>query len=157
MEQRVDEDGKNEGPAVMVGIEVEPIGNITSRESGQTSIWSLSTRELGYQAKGAKQMTGETKATAPRTRATATPGAAPHTPTDWAAIHWRPNRSTIGCHAYCWLWLCSRQGLGRTDTRRGCSARSRPAVAMRPAGRWKGSVSDGTCQRPGLWRVMNLS
>ncbi len=89
MEQRVDEDGKSEGPAVMVGIEVEPIGNITSRESGQTSIWSLSTRELGYQAKGAKQMTGETKATAPRTRAAATPGAAPHTPTDWHAIHWR--------------------------------------------------------------------
>ncbi len=89
MEQRVDEDGKSEGPAVMVGIEVEPIGNITSRESGQTSIWSLSTRELGYQAKGAKQMMGETKATAPRTRAIATPGAAPHTPTDWHAIHWR--------------------------------------------------------------------
>src|SRR5262249_9105514 len=89
MKQRVDEDGESEGPAVMDGIEVEPMGNITSRESGQTSIWSLSTRELGYQANGAKQMTGALKRTVPRATAGVAASAATHTPTDWHAIPWR--------------------------------------------------------------------
>src|SRR5215510_7529773 len=89
MEQRVNEDGKSEGTAVMDGTEVEPIGNITSRESGQTSIWSLSTRERGYQAQGAKQMTGATTTTVPRAGVGVAPGAAPHLPTDWHAIPWR--------------------------------------------------------------------
>jgi hypothetical protein len=37
---RVWEDGESEGRSVVERIEVEPPGDITSRESGQTSIWS---------------------------------------------------------------------------------------------------------------------
>ena len=37
MEWQVGESRKSKRPAVMVGIEVEPLGNITSRASGQTS------------------------------------------------------------------------------------------------------------------------
>ncbi len=44
MELRVWEDGASECRPVIGRIEVEPFGNITSRESGQTSIWSLITR-----------------------------------------------------------------------------------------------------------------
>jgi len=39
------EEGKSEGRAVMVRIGVAVKANITSRESGQTSLWSLITRE----------------------------------------------------------------------------------------------------------------
>src|SRR2546426_4361655 len=38
-------------------IGVAPIGKITPRESGQTSIWSCITRELGQPLKERKQMT----------------------------------------------------------------------------------------------------
>jgi len=41
---RVEEDGKSEGCPVMGQIGVEPKGNITPRESGQTSIGSFITR-----------------------------------------------------------------------------------------------------------------
>jgi hypothetical protein len=44
MELRVKEDGESECQAVMARIEVEAQTNITSRESGQTSIWSFITR-----------------------------------------------------------------------------------------------------------------
>ncbi len=43
---RAKEDGKSESRSVMERIGVKPKGNITPRESGQTSIWSLVTREL---------------------------------------------------------------------------------------------------------------
>jgi hypothetical protein len=42
----VKEDGKSEGRSVTERIGIEPRGNIIPRESGQTSIWSLITREL---------------------------------------------------------------------------------------------------------------
>jgi hypothetical protein len=47
MRLRVEEDGKSEGRPVMGRIGVEPQGNITPRESGQTSIGSLITRKVG--------------------------------------------------------------------------------------------------------------
>jgi len=42
----VKEEGESESRTVMVRIGVELCGNITPRESGQTSLWSLVTREL---------------------------------------------------------------------------------------------------------------
>ncbi len=41
---RVKEDGRSEGCAEMAQIGVELLDNITLRESGQTSIWSLVAR-----------------------------------------------------------------------------------------------------------------
>ena len=54
---RAEEDGKSEGRSVMERIGVKLKGNITPRESGPTSIWSLVTRELEKPAKKTKQMT----------------------------------------------------------------------------------------------------
>ena len=44
MKVRVEECGKSESCSVMRQIGVEPRGNITLRESGQTSTWSFFTR-----------------------------------------------------------------------------------------------------------------
>jgi RNA-directed DNA polymerase len=75
---RVQDGGKSERCSVMEQIGVAPYGNITPRESGQTSTWSLITRELDQSTKEATQMT------------TAAPvGAASHAPLDWHAINWR--------------------------------------------------------------------
>ena len=52
--RRVEEDGGSEGRA---GNGADRGCDITPRESGPTSIWSLSTRELGQPAQEAKQMT----------------------------------------------------------------------------------------------------
>jgi hypothetical protein len=41
---RIEEDGESERPLVMKGIGVAPWGNITPRESAQTSVWSFITR-----------------------------------------------------------------------------------------------------------------
>jgi hypothetical protein len=41
----------------MEGIEVEPTGNITPRESALTSVWSCITRDLGQPRKERRQMT----------------------------------------------------------------------------------------------------
>jgi len=41
------EGGESECLSVMEGIGVEPTGDITPRESGQTSTWSLVTRKPG--------------------------------------------------------------------------------------------------------------
>jgi hypothetical protein len=47
MELRVKDDGKSECHSVMGWIRVEFfLNNITLRESGQTSLWSLVTRKL---------------------------------------------------------------------------------------------------------------
>jgi RNA-directed DNA polymerase len=70
---------KSECRSVMERIEVEPTGNIISRESGQTSIWSFFTRELGQLTKEAMQMTAEQQAA----------GAASHKKMDWHAINWQ--------------------------------------------------------------------
>ncbi len=47
MEVRDREEGTSEGPAVMAGIGVEPLATSPRHESGQTSLWSLGTREPG--------------------------------------------------------------------------------------------------------------
>ena len=54
---RVREGGGSERRPVMGRIGIEPKGDITPRESEQTSDWSLVTRELGKPAKEAMQMT----------------------------------------------------------------------------------------------------
>jgi hypothetical protein len=51
------EDGRSERHPVMGWIGVAPTGKITPRASGQTSIWSCITRELGQPLKERKQMT----------------------------------------------------------------------------------------------------
>ncbi len=53
---RVEEDGRSEGWAVMAQIWVESLDNITLRESGLTSIWSLVARRSGNQLEETKQM-----------------------------------------------------------------------------------------------------
>jgi hypothetical protein len=88
MGQRVHEEGASEGRAVIVRIGVAPTGNITPRESGQTSLWSLSTRELDQLAQEAKQMTASPgRAAAQAVRQTVT-GAASRETVDWHAIDW---------------------------------------------------------------------
>jgi len=54
---RVWEGGKSECLPVMGRIGVAPSGNITPRESGQTSTWLLVTRKLGKPPQEGKQMT----------------------------------------------------------------------------------------------------
>ena len=54
---RAEEDGRSEGHSVMEWIGVAPTGNITPRESGQTSIWSCITRDLGEPPEERRQMT----------------------------------------------------------------------------------------------------
>ena len=56
---RVKEGGKSECSFVMKEIEVTSQGNMTSRENGQTSTWSLITRKQGKPIKEEKQMTVE--------------------------------------------------------------------------------------------------
>ena len=66
MDLRVKEGGESERLSVMEGIGVEPTGsdrdrilwsNITSRANGQTSTWSLITRELEKPSGQGRQMT----------------------------------------------------------------------------------------------------
>jgi hypothetical protein len=58
--QRVEEDGKSESRPVMGRIGVAPReGNITPRESGQTSVGSLITGEFGEPTQEAEQMTAK--------------------------------------------------------------------------------------------------
>ena len=59
MQMRAKEDGKSEGHLVMRWIEVESEDNITSRESGQTSIGCLITREFGNPFQEECRMTGQ--------------------------------------------------------------------------------------------------
>ena len=69
---------------VMRRIDVEPKGNITSRESGQTSTWCLNTREFVKSVEEAKQMTANPIA-----------GAASHKDVDWHAINWQQAHETV--------------------------------------------------------------
>ena len=62
----------------MARIGVALPSKITPRESEQTSIWSLTTRELDEPAKEARQMTAVLPA-----------GAASHAEVDWHAIDWQ--------------------------------------------------------------------
>ena len=76
---RVEEGGKSEGRPVMERIGVESTGNITPRESGQTSIWSLITREFEKPTKEAKQMTADNNVLVQP----------PTMTVDWHAIDWQ--------------------------------------------------------------------
>ena len=51
------EDGRSERHPVMGWIGVEPMGNITPRESALTSVWSCITRDLGQPLEERRQMT----------------------------------------------------------------------------------------------------
>jgi RNA-directed DNA polymerase len=79
MRRRVAEDGASEGRPVIGRIPVELPGNITGRESGQTSIGSFLTREFGEPTEETLQMTAGCPA-----------GAVSHAPMDWRAIPWLP-------------------------------------------------------------------
>ena len=54
---REEEDGRSERHPVMGWIGVEPMGNITPRESALTSVWSCITRDLGQPLEERRQMT----------------------------------------------------------------------------------------------------
>ena len=81
---RVKEDGESERRAVMVRIRVAPSGNITRRESGQTSIWSFVTREFGEPTQETLQMTAGSPA-----------GAVSHPPMNRPAINWLKVRREV--------------------------------------------------------------
>jgi RNA-directed DNA polymerase len=74
---RVKEEGASEGRSVRERIPVEPHGNITGRESGQTSLGSFITREWGEPTQETLQMTAGAPA-----------GAVSRQPTDGPAINW---------------------------------------------------------------------
>jgi RNA-directed DNA polymerase len=76
---RVREDGGSQRRPVIGRIGVEPEGDITPRESGQTSVWSFITREPGQLIKETKQMTA----------AVMPAGAVSHREVNWHAIDWR--------------------------------------------------------------------
>jgi len=59
MGMRVEDGGESERRLVMRRIEVAPNGNITSRESGQTSTGSFITREFEEPSNRGKQMTAK--------------------------------------------------------------------------------------------------
>ena len=76
---RAKEDGKSESRLVMRRIGDAPLGKITPRESGQTSIWSFLTRKTELPTQETKRMTAvETQA-----------GAVPNGRIDWTTIDWR--------------------------------------------------------------------
>ena len=79
---RAEEDGRSEGHSVVEWIGVERPRNMTPRASGQTSIWSFITRELGQLLTERRQMT----AVATLTGALSTDLVAWHT-IDWYAVH----------------------------------------------------------------------
>ena len=70
------EDGRSESQPVMGRIGVEAKADIIPRESGQTSIWSIFTREHGEPSKEGKQMKAD---------ACAPPGGT----VDWRQIEWQ--------------------------------------------------------------------
>src|SRR2546423_11401558 len=80
MSQRVEDEGTSERRPVMGRTGVEPPGDITPRESGQTSLGSSVTREPWPTDSG-----GEADLSAGQTPAGAAPGLAP----DWHSIDWR--------------------------------------------------------------------
>ena len=80
MGRRVKEEGASECRSVMDRIRVEPPGDITLPESGQTSLWSSVTREPWPTDSGrqADMSAAETLA-----------GAAPDLAPDWHSINWK--------------------------------------------------------------------
>ncbi len=82
---RIEEDGESERSFVRKEIGVAPPGNITPRESGQTSVWSFITRTHDYPTEEEKQMTVEIPSTQEEGRPA---GASSHTDDTWDAIPW---------------------------------------------------------------------
>jgi hypothetical protein len=78
MAVRVEECGKSEGRPVMGWIGVEPQGDITPRESGQTSIRSFLTKEFDQPFQEEKQMTEQQHRL----------GASSHESATWHGIDW---------------------------------------------------------------------
>ena len=93
---RVRDRGGSEGRPVMGRIGVEPQGDITPRESGQTSARSLVTREFGKATKEARQMAGEPVRGGPRVGGSVlSPGAASHESDEWDQIDWHHAHQTV--------------------------------------------------------------
>ncbi len=78
----VKEDRESESQLVMRRIGLEPIGPITPRESGQTSNWSLITREHIEPLKRKKQMSTQV-------------GAHSRQSTGWQEINWPASCKTV--------------------------------------------------------------
>src|SRR6266699_2281955 len=85
MELRIEEDGESERSLVMKEIGVAPFGNITPRESGQTSVWSFITRTHEEPPQEEKQMTVETTLTQGEGKPA---GASSHADDNWDGIQW---------------------------------------------------------------------
>ena len=80
MGRRVKEEGERESWSVIDQIRVEPSGEITLPESGQTSLRSSVTREPRPTDRGRQ---------ADRSAAEMPAGAAPDVATDWHSINWK--------------------------------------------------------------------
>ena len=78
MALRGEDEGRSECRSVMEQIGVEPSGNITSRESGPTSLASFFTKESGKPTREARQMTAESSV-----------GAVSGAGVNWHAIDWQ--------------------------------------------------------------------
>lgn len=85
MELRIEEGGESERSLVIKGIGVALSGNITPRESGQTSVWSFITRTHEEPTQEEKQMTVEISSTKEEERPA---GASSHADDHWDAILW---------------------------------------------------------------------
>ncbi len=93
---RVRDRGGSEGRPVMERTGVEPQGDITPRESGQTSARSLVTREFGKATKEARQMAGERVRGGPRMGGFAlSPGATSHEADEWGQIDWHRTQQAV--------------------------------------------------------------
>jgi RNA-directed DNA polymerase len=93
MELWVEESGKSECRPVMGRIGVAPEGNITPRESGQTSVRSFMARTLDQTTPEEKQMTAE-RVTTELSEATAA-GASFHGVIGWHAIDWQKVNNNV--------------------------------------------------------------
>src|SRR5215470_8415227 len=80
MGRRVKEEGESESRSVTDRIRVEPPGEITLPERGQTSLWSSVTREPRPTDSGRQ---------ADMSAAEMPAGAAPDVATDWHSINWK--------------------------------------------------------------------
>jgi len=82
----VEDEGKSEGRSVMERIGVASQGNITPRESEQTSLWSFSVRMFDHPIKEVRQMVTETAEA--HVSDPSSVGATPDTQLAWHQINW---------------------------------------------------------------------
>ena len=92
---RVREGGGSQGRPVMGRIGVEPQGNITPRESEQTSAWCPVTREHGKPTKETGQMTANPATLVDETIADMEAGAVSHGKDGWRQIDWQRVRHNV--------------------------------------------------------------